>query len=95
MGCPKQDRYKHKNRLDVPVTVEIGAVFNFMSGKVRRSPEQVVRKGLGWLWRLTREPKKLSLRDLIDGLKFYHSRFVGKDRFQEIRVSSFLKIEIS
>lgn len=72
LGCPKQDIwiYNFKKRLHVPVAVGIGAIFNFLAGTVKRSPDWVAKMGVEWLWRFLQEPKKLWRRDLIDGPQF-------------------------
>ena len=72
LGCPKQDIWinEHKDRLHVPVAVGVGAIFKFLAGTVKRSPEWVARLGAEWLWRFIQEPGKLWRRDLIDGPRF-------------------------
>jgi N-acetylglucosaminyldiphosphoundecaprenol N-acetyl-beta-D-mannosaminyltransferase len=72
LGLPKQELwiYEHRSRLNVPVAVGVGAVFKFLSGKVKRAPSWVGDHGLEWLWRFVHEPKKLWRRVLIDGPKF-------------------------
>jgi len=83
LGCPKQDIwiYKHKDRLQVPMAAGIGAIFNFLAGTVKRSPEWVARIGAEWLWRLLKEPGRLWRRDLIEGPRFlWH---VARELIQE------------
>jgi len=72
LGLPKQERwiFEHRFRLNVPVAVGVGAAFGFLSGQVKHAPNWLGNLGLEWLWRLTREPKKLWKRDLIDGPRF-------------------------
>jgi N-acetylglucosaminyldiphosphoundecaprenol N-acetyl-beta-D-mannosaminyltransferase len=72
LGLPKQERwiFMHKDRLNVPVAIGVGACFGFFSGRVKRAPQWVGRIGFEWLWRFAMEPKKLWRRDLIDGPQF-------------------------
>jgi N-acetylglucosaminyldiphosphoundecaprenol N-acetyl-beta-D-mannosaminyltransferase len=72
LGLPKQERwiFEHRFRLNVPVAVGVGAAFGFLSGQVKHAPNWLGNLGLEWLWRLTREPKKLWKRDLVDGPRF-------------------------
>jgi len=72
LGLPKQERwiFEHRERLNVPVAVGVGAVFKFLSGKVKRAPSWIGDHGLEWLWRFLHEPRKLWRRVLIDGSEF-------------------------
>lgn len=72
LGCPKQDQwiYDHKDRLQVPVAIGVGAVFRFQAGIVERVPEWIGRLGFEWAWRFIKEPKKLWRRDLLEGPRF-------------------------
>jgi N-acetylglucosaminyldiphosphoundecaprenol N-acetyl-beta-D-mannosaminyltransferase len=72
LGLPKQDHwiYEHKDRLNVPVAVGVGAAFSFLAGKVKRVPKAVGDAGFEWVWRFVMEPKKLWRRDIIDGPQF-------------------------
>ena len=72
LGLPKQERwiFEHKDALNVPVAVGVGAAFKFHSGQVQRAPRWVGEKGFEWLWRLIQEPKRVWRRALIDGPRF-------------------------
>lgn len=72
LGCPKQERwiFEHKDRLDVPVAIGVGAYFKFHSGQVKRVPALVGDFGFEWLWRFLHEPRRLWRRVLIDGPRF-------------------------
>ena len=47
---------KNKNKLCAPVISHLGAVVNFISGSVKRSPKIMQKLGLEWLWRIKEEP---------------------------------------
>ena len=72
LGLPKQEEwiYHHRDRLNVPVAVGVGAAFKFTSGRVKRAPAWVGDNGFEWLWRLIQEPKRVWKRVLIDGPHF-------------------------
>ena len=71
-GCPKQEKWiaRHYRMLGVPVSIGVGASFDFVAGTQRRAPEWMQRKGLEWLWRLMHEPRRLWKRYLIEDLPF-------------------------
>lgn len=73
LGAPKQEKWiwKHKDLIHAPVSVCIGAGFDFMAGKLKRAPKWMRRAGLEWFWRLMLEPRRLWKRYLIDDMKFF------------------------
>jgi N-acetylglucosaminyldiphosphoundecaprenol N-acetyl-beta-D-mannosaminyltransferase len=66
LGCPKQERWmaQHKGSVNA-MMIGVGAAFDFISGAVKPSPAWVHKNGLEWLYRLTREPKRLWRRYLL------------------------------
>src|SRR5688572_30078902 len=62
MGIPKQEKWivAHMDELQVPVSMGVGGSFDVFSGRVDRAPEWMQRRGLEWLYRLARNPKKYS-----------------------------------
>ncbi|HTC60240.1 MAG TPA: WecB/TagA/CpsF family glycosyltransferase [Solirubrobacteraceae bacterium] len=60
-GQPKQELWMHEMRplLAAPLLVGVGAAFDFHAGIVSQAPGWMQRNGLEWLYRLTREPKRL------------------------------------
>lgn len=73
LGAPKQEKwiYEHYKILNIPVSIGVGATFEFISGMVRRAPRWMQKTGLEWFWRLLMEPKRLWKRYLIDDMKFF------------------------
>src|SRR5437868_1069730 len=57
-GAPWQERWIARNAaaLNVPLSMGIGGVFDFMAGRVRRAPPWLRRIGLDWLFRLAVQP---------------------------------------
>lgn len=61
MGQPKGELWlaERRERLGVPVGIQLGASFDFVAGRVRRAPKWVQRTGAEWLFRLAMEPRRL------------------------------------
>jgi N-acetylglucosaminyldiphosphoundecaprenol N-acetyl-beta-D-mannosaminyltransferase len=72
LGLPQQERwiFEHRDQLDVPVVIGVGAAFKFLSGKVKRAPAWIGELGLEWLWRFSQEPRRLWRRVFLDGPMF-------------------------
>lgn len=61
MGVPKQDRWihEHAGALAPPLAMGVGGSLDVISGRLPRSPEWMRRWGLEWLFRVSREPRRL------------------------------------
>ena len=72
LSTPKQETWmwKHRERLNVPVLVGVGAAFDFHTGLKRQAPRWMQERGLEWLFRLTQEPGRLWRRYLLNGAEF-------------------------
>jgi N-acetylglucosaminyldiphosphoundecaprenol N-acetyl-beta-D-mannosaminyltransferase len=72
MTAPRQEKWVHENAatIGVPVFGSIGAVFDYYAGTVQRAPEWICGLGLEWLYRLTREPRRLWRRTLVSAPQF-------------------------
>ena len=73
LGTPKQDYLvdwftKNTNL----VTIPIGAVFDFSSGKVAEAPEFFRASGFEWLYRLMQEPRRLWRRYTLNSMHFVY-----------------------
>jgi exopolysaccharide biosynthesis WecB/TagA/CpsF family protein len=64
LGSPKGEKYiyQNKEKLNVPVSMSIGATIDFEAGNVSRAPKWMSKCGLEWLYRTMREPKRLAKR---------------------------------
>lgn len=71
-GAPKQELWIHHNRdrLASTVAVAVGASLDFLAGRVRRAPRWMSDAGLEWLYRLSREPRRLARRYLVKDPRF-------------------------
>ena len=67
MGMPLQERWLMENRtgIDAGVALTGGAVFDYVSGGLRRGPRLLTDNGFEWLARLLVEPRRLWRRYLI------------------------------
>lgn len=66
LGSPKQEKfiYKYKDKLNVPVSLAIGASIDFEAGNKKRAPRFMQKAGLEWLYRLCKEPRRMFMRNL-------------------------------
>jgi beta-1,4-glucosyltransferase len=72
-GNPKQEAWilDHCDAVDAPVMFGVGALLDFLSGNAKRAPEWVRTLHLEWLFRLSREPRRLLKRYSLDLIRFF------------------------
>ena len=73
-GQPKQEKWmlRMRPRLSAPLLAGVGAAFDFHAGLVSQAPRWMQRSGLEWVYRLSREPRRLWRR-----YARYNPRFVA------------------
>ena len=73
LGCPKQEMfmYHYCKAMGVPVSLGLGASFDFEAGKVKRAPRWMSDHGLEWLFRITQDPGRMVKRYLVDDTKIF------------------------
>lgn len=66
MGLPKQELLIERLRGNLPgvAVLGVGAAFDFLAGTVSQAPDWMQDRGLEWLYRLWREPRRLWRRYL-------------------------------
>ena len=71
LGCPKQEKfmYYHCKELGVPISFGLCASIDFEAGNIKRAPKWMSNHGLEWLYRFSKEPKRLFKRYFVDDLK--------------------------
>jgi exopolysaccharide biosynthesis WecB/TagA/CpsF family protein len=71
-GNPHQETWIDANlaRLNVRVAIGVGALFDFLAGRVVRSPRWVRRMRMEWVYRLWLEPGRLWRRYLVGNVVF-------------------------
>jgi len=74
LGYPKGVTWiaQHLAACGVPLAIEVGSSFLYFSGRMKRAPRWMQRRGLEWLWRLLHEPRRLWKRYLIRDLPFFY-----------------------
>lgn len=82
MTAPKQEKwiFEHHDKLEVKFAAAVGAVFDFYTGKVKRSHPIFQRLGLEWLPRLLQEPRRLFKRNFVSSPVFLYHVFRQKFR---------------
>ena len=78
MGMPTQEYWIAENwaNLEVTVTLTGGAVFDYVSGYLRRPPRWMTDNGFEWFGRLIIEPRRLWKRYVIGNPLFFLRIFV-------------------
>ncbi|MGV3483062.1 MAG: WecB/TagA/CpsF family glycosyltransferase [Planctomycetaceae bacterium] len=82
LGCPRQEvfAFEMRDRVRMPL-IAVGAAFAFHAGQLEQAPAWMQRNGLEWLFRLTREPKRLWRRYL-----YLNPAFVGLLALQRLGI---------
>ena len=72
LSTPKQEMWmrEHRDRLNVPVMIGVGAAFDFLSARKRQAPPWMREHGLEWMFRVLQEPRRLWRRYLLSGAEF-------------------------
>lgn len=71
LGCPKQELfiYNYKERLNVPVSLGLGASIDFEAKVLKRAPKFLSDNGFEWLYRVIQDPRRMMKRYFIDDTK--------------------------
>lgn len=69
-GQPRGEIWLSENmeKLGVPAAAQIGGSLDFIAGRVQRSPRWIQKIGMEWFYRFSREPKRLGMRYVRNGL---------------------------
>jgi len=72
LGAPKQEIWMHRCMAQYApaVALGIGAGLDFIAGTVKRAPQWMSNHGLEWAYRLSREPKRMWRRYLVNDPRF-------------------------
>ena len=62
MGIPKQEKWirRYLDEMGVSIAIGVGGSFDVFSGRVKRAPEWMQHHGLEWVYRLAKNPRKIS-----------------------------------
>jgi N-acetylglucosaminyldiphosphoundecaprenol N-acetyl-beta-D-mannosaminyltransferase len=79
LSSPKQDflMKHHVPLLKRGIMLGVGAVFDYLSGDVKKSPEWIKKIGLRWLWRFLKEPKRMLAKDMAIFKMLFVLKFGG------------------
>jgi N-acetylglucosaminyldiphosphoundecaprenol N-acetyl-beta-D-mannosaminyltransferase len=81
LGTPKQDFEAARLSESLPiVAVAVGAAFDFAAGTLKEAPEWISKVGFEWLYRFTREPKRLWKRYVFGNTRFLRAAFLSYPR---------------
>ena len=80
-GSPLQEKWIHENseKLNSCVIWAVGAMMDFVSGKVPRGPRWMLDNSMEWVFRLIIEPRRMWKRYIIGNIIFF--KRVITDRF--------------
>lgn len=72
LGNPAQERWIHNRRdlLGARVAIGVGALFDYLAGRVPRAPDWMLRLRAEWLFRLFVEPRRLWRRYVVGNPRF-------------------------
>lgn len=61
MGCPRQERFIVRYMEELPCTIfmGVGGSFDVIAEKVNRAPKWMIKLGLEWLYRVSKEPWRI------------------------------------
>ncbi|HVW87301.1 MAG TPA: WecB/TagA/CpsF family glycosyltransferase [Bryobacteraceae bacterium] len=71
-GAPKQDKWirEHLEQLRVPVSIGVGGLFDFYSGRIPRAPVWMREIGMEWFYRFMNEPRRMWRRYFVGNIVF-------------------------
>ncbi|MEM8667034.1 MAG: WecB/TagA/CpsF family glycosyltransferase [Planctomycetota bacterium] len=77
-GQPKGDLWIHEHfrACGVPVSIQLGASFDFIAGTAQRAPKIWQKLGMEWAYRMLRDPKRLVPR-YVANAKFLFQQCCG------------------
>ncbi|NND12684.1 MAG: WecB/TagA/CpsF family glycosyltransferase, partial [Acidimicrobiia bacterium] len=72
LSTPKQERWMaaHRDQLAAPALLGVGAAFDMHAGQLSQAPAWMQQRGLEWLYRVIKEPKRLWRRYFKNNPRF-------------------------
>ena len=91
LGSPKQDYWVARNakRCGGAVLFAVGAAFDFHAGTVCRAPVWMQKRGVEWVYRIFKEPRRLWRRYLVTVPQFIVLAFAQTVKFNVFGVSRY------
>jgi len=89
-GMPLQEQWLQENweRIDAKIALTGGAVFDYISGELRRAPRWMTDYGFEWLGRLLIEPRRLWQRYVVGNPVFLWRVLGQRLGFKSTKLSS-------
>jgi N-acetylglucosaminyldiphosphoundecaprenol N-acetyl-beta-D-mannosaminyltransferase len=93
LGAPKQEKWmaRYCQNINVPVTIGVGAAFDFHAGLIKQAPSSIQKIGFEWLFRLCVEPKRLWRRYLKNNPKFIWMMLLQMHDLRNCKMDRFAK----
>jgi len=87
LGSPKQDVWisEHREKIRGTIMIASGALFDFLSGRIKQAPVWIRQSGFEWLYRLTKDFRRLWVRYTVYNLVFlfmFGLQLIGLRRFE-------------
>lgn len=87
LGSPKQDVWinEHREKIRGTIMIASGATFDFFSGRIQQAPEWIRNAGFEWLYRLTKDFRRLWIRYTVYNIVFlimFSMQLMGLRRFE-------------
>ena len=87
LGSPKQDVWisEHREKIRGSILIASGATFDFFSGRIQQAPEWIRSSGFEWLYRLSKDFRRLWLRYTVYNFVFvamFALQLMGLRRFE-------------
>lgn len=72
LGVPLQEKWiaRNRHRLNAPVVMGVGGLFDYYSGRIPRAPKFVRACKSEWVWRLAMEPRRMAKRYILGNATF-------------------------
>ena len=87
MGAPRQEKwiYKNRDKLKVDIATGQGGTFDYEAGNIKRAPVWMQKCGIEWLWRLAKEPKRITRMAVLPVylLKVLFAKDMTKGKFDK------------
>ena len=85
MGSPRQEKWliHHRPQLNAQILIAAGGSFPHLADLIPRAPRWINANGLEWLYRMLREPARLSSRYIAGSLQFgWHILKIYRKQFR-------------
>lgn len=82
LGAPRQDKWiaAHKKQLGAKVSIGVGGLLDFYSGRIPRAPAWVRELGMEWFYRFWQEPRRMWRRYFLGNAVFLYR--VARERLR-------------